>query len=158
MNLIVIFSITITSLLSLSTIDSKRSERSFDGYTVLRLLPETKDQLEALHNLQVLTDLAQKYRGKVDFWKEPRSLNSSVDLMIAPEVKNDIMDTLSARSIKGRVMIPNLQTYVSLAIPFPNIDIDPSCLFLPRLNAWKSLGMEGGKDSYQLIMIYASLT
>lgn len=92
------------------SIIGKRTERSFEGYTVLRLQPETEGQLKALHDLQLVTDSDLSYRSKLDFWKEPRSVNSSVDLMIAPEFKKDILDTLSARGIKGRIMIPNLQS------------------------------------------------
>ena len=124
------------SFLSISNIgESKRTERTFEGYSVLRLHPETKDQLKALHDLQLLTDSDRKFRSKVDFWKAPRSLNSSVDLMIAPDLKKDILDTLSARGIKGRVMIPNLQSFVyhitsRFFLPFSSLSL------LPRGKKW----------------------
>jgi len=64
-----------------STIFGDNTVTRYDGYTVYRLIPKTRTQLEYLHDLSLTTT-------EVDFWTYPSAINASVDVMLSPEQKD----------------------------------------------------------------------
>lgn len=79
-----------------------KKEIAYDGYKVFRVRAENIDQLLYLRQL---SDDVQKVDLKIDFWSMPNSLNSSIDLMVPPELGNDFQTILAKQNIKAETLI-----------------------------------------------------
>jgi hypothetical protein len=103
--LIAIFSVLSTTVLCF--IEDDGIEKHYNGYKVLRLLPNTLDQLQYLNGIasDVSFILPPK---KIDFWTMPKDVNSTVDLMVAPDLIKNIQKKLSAQNIKTKVLIKDV--------------------------------------------------
>lgn len=79
-----------------------KKEIAYDGYKVFRVRAENIDQLLYLRQL---SDDVEKVDLKIDFWSMPNSLNSSIDLMVSPELGNDLQTILAKQNIKAETLI-----------------------------------------------------
>ncbi|XP_054165079.1 carboxypeptidase B-like [Oppia nitens] len=71
--------------------DDNNFESQYKGFKVLRLLPNTVDQLQYLSDIS--TDLSLVIPNKkIDFWTQPKDVNSSVDVMVSPDIYIDIFE------------------------------------------------------------------
>ena len=85
------------------------AERSFDKYSVIRIDPTTEDQLHYLAKLESQLDNDRRYYQKFDFWQRPLAVNASVDLMLAPEFRDNLIQNFRERNLKTRVLINNVE-------------------------------------------------
>uniref|UniRef100_T1JFH7 Peptidase M14 domain-containing protein n=1 Tax=Strigamia maritima TaxID=126957 RepID=T1JFH7_STRMM len=76
---------------------------TYYGYKVLRLLPQEQSQLEKIYQLQ------EQLTDTVDFWTEPRFLNSTVDIMVTPNELKNIINFLQKLKIPYVIMIDDVQ-------------------------------------------------
>lgn len=81
--------------------------RRYDDYTVLRFTPQNRDQLDFLQKLSTNESLLME--KKIDFWLSPTSVNSSVDVMMSPDARSDLMPLFSLKQLKPIVMIEDVQ-------------------------------------------------
>jgi len=88
------------------------SQKSFDGFRVIRMDPDTDGQVDFLRRLAYNFDTDVAFMDKVDFWRRPKTVNQSVDLMVSPEIHEDISMLLSSNEVKHRVMIPDVQALI----------------------------------------------
>uniref|UniRef100_A0A914VI35 Zinc carboxypeptidase A 1 n=1 Tax=Plectus sambesii TaxID=2011161 RepID=A0A914VI35_9BILA len=101
----------------------------FEGHQVLRIVPQTKEQLEHL--------LAIESSGiLVDFWIEPRQVGKAAHLRVTPQQHDDVLAYLKKHEMEHTIYIENLRTLVEreskeLAerVPF-NAGDDPSKITL----------------------------
>lgn len=82
-------------------------ERTFDGYSVLRVNPITENQIRFLHELSNYVD--NTALEKINFWRRPEALNSTVDLLIAPDIRDDLTEKLRQQNMEPIVTIDNIQ-------------------------------------------------
>lgn len=82
-------------------------EHEYRGYRVLRLQPNNLSQLQYLSDMSSDVSLAIPQK-KIDFWTQPKDLNSSVDLMVSPDVYKNIRQKLSQQNIKNKVLIKDV--------------------------------------------------
>ena len=85
-----------------NNLNDLKKEIAYDGYKVFRVRAENIDQLLYLRQL---SDDVQKVDLKIDFWSMPNSLNSSIDLMVPPELGNDFQTILAKQNIKAETLI-----------------------------------------------------
>lgn len=90
---------------SLTGVIDNNKEIAYDGYKVFRVRAENIDQLLYLRQL---SDDLQKVDLKIDFWSMPNSLNSSIDLMISPELGDDFQTILAKQNIKAETLISDV--------------------------------------------------
>ncbi|XP_027198544.1 carboxypeptidase B-like isoform X2 [Dermatophagoides pteronyssinus] len=88
-----------------------KKEIAYDGYKVFRVRAENIDQLLYLRQL---SDDVQKVDLKIDFWSMPNSLNSSIDLMVPPELGNDFQTILAKQNIKAETLINDVGRMVEM--------------------------------------------
>jgi murein tripeptide amidase MpaA len=76
--------------------------RHYNGYSVLRLIPKTKSQLNYLRELENnVIDL--------DFWKGPTQLNRAVDVMVPPHLNYTFNKIFRKRNFEKTVLIDDLE-------------------------------------------------
>ncbi|XP_053201673.1 carboxypeptidase B-like [Panonychus citri] len=99
--------------------------KRYNNYSVLRFKPTTTDQLHFLYQLaQNETFLMER---SVDFWTEPGSLNSSVDIMLSPEARSTLSPVFASNQLTPSVMIEDVQSRIDAenlikgrqSLPFP---------------------------------------
>jgi hypothetical protein len=113
LNLITVSLFLLTIDLCLSSVE-ETVENQYKGYKVLRLLPNTVDQLHYLSDLS--TDIQFVIPNKkIDFWTQPKDLNSSVDVMVSPEVYKNIRQKFSQQNIKNKVIIQDVGEYAFIS-------------------------------------------
>ncbi|KAH9529559.1 Sodium-dependent noradrenaline transporter [Dermatophagoides farinae] len=88
-----------------------KKEIAYDGYKVFRVRAENIDQLLYLRQL---SDDVEKVDLKIDFWSMPNSLNSSIDLMVSPELGNDLQTILAKQNIKAETLINDVGRMVEM--------------------------------------------
>lgn len=106
--------ISFLSFISLSILSSclpskdGTDDKRYKGYRVLRLVPDSESQLQYLNDISndITLSIPDK---KIDFWSLPKGLNSSVDLMVSPDVYKDIRQRLSQQNIKNKVVIKDVE-------------------------------------------------
>jgi hypothetical protein len=86
--LIAIFLVLSTTVLCF--IEDDRIEKHYNGYKVLRLLPNTLGQLQYLNSIASDVSFALPPK-KIDFWTMPKDVNSTVDLMVAPDLIKKVL-------------------------------------------------------------------
>lgn len=84
-------------------------QRKFDGFSVLRLNPRNSRQLNFLSQLETDFDNDLTYFQKLDFWKRPTGVNSTVDLMVSPEMKSDLQRIFRANGLESDVVIKDVE-------------------------------------------------
>lgn len=89
-----------------------QSQKSFDGFSVLRMTPDTDGKVNFLKSLAYNFDTDVSFMDKVDFWRRPKGVNHSVDLMLAPDVQDDIRALLEENEVRHRIMVPNVQSLI----------------------------------------------
>lgn len=87
-------------------------QRSFDGFSVIRVKPDTKEKLEFLKSVAYDFDNDVSYVNEVNFWKRPRSINETVDLMVSPVLLNNVQTLLNSNSLDPVILIDNLQSRI----------------------------------------------
>ena len=95
------------------TVHLSSAERLFNGYTVFRLEPETSEKVKLLNSIANDLDSDFKYAEKVDFWKRPRAVNGTVDVMLAPEVKDEILALFQKNQLDSRQIVADVQKLVN---------------------------------------------
>lgn len=99
--------------LIVATVHLCTSERQFNGYTVFRLEPETNEKVKLLNEIANDLDGDIKYAEKVDFWKRPRQVNGTVDVMLAPDVKDEILALFNKNQLDSRQIVADVQKLVN---------------------------------------------
>lgn len=85
------------------TANETSNKRTYEGYSVLRFHPGTRDQLSALE------ELVEKW-PEVDFWSTPNSHNNaSVDLMVPPESRSKLVQHMSHYHMPSEVLIEDVE-------------------------------------------------
>ncbi|XP_015784758.1 carboxypeptidase B isoform X2 [Tetranychus urticae] len=78
---------------------------SYKGYSVIRVVPRTKDSFSYLTNLT--------YSKDVSYWLEPSSIARPVDIMISPKKKASVMKGLFHYGMHPKVQIEDLERLIS---------------------------------------------
>ncbi|KPM10217.1 zinc carboxypeptidase A 1-like protein [Sarcoptes scabiei] len=101
---------TVATILIGAQIDCRQSkEIHYDGFKLLRLYTKTLDQLEFLQSLSnEKNQLASMIGSGIDFWSEPKSLNSSIDLMVSPLQEKDLRKALDERQIQTETLMDDV--------------------------------------------------
>ena len=89
------------------------NERTFEGYSVFRLIPDTREKVEFLHSIASNLDNDPSYSEKVDFWKRPKAVNGLVDVMLAPDVKNEVLTLLTSNDLKAKEIVQDVQKLIN---------------------------------------------
>uniref|UniRef100_A0A0R3RI33 Zinc carboxypeptidase A 1 n=1 Tax=Elaeophora elaphi TaxID=1147741 RepID=A0A0R3RI33_9BILA len=76
------------------------------SFTVYRLKPKTKQQMEFLHHLSVSNT-------KLDFWKAPGAAGAQVHVMIQEEMKDEFLNSMKAQNIPYSIMISDVEKKIS---------------------------------------------
>ncbi|EPB72876.1 carboxypeptidase activation peptide [Ancylostoma ceylanicum] len=76
-------------------------------FSVLRLKPSTKADVDFLHDLY-MNDV------KLDFWKSPTEPGKEVHVMVNDEAEENLLLSLDARNISHSVMIEDVKKYAFL--------------------------------------------
>ncbi|CAG0908446.1 unnamed protein product, partial [Darwinula stevensoni] len=93
-------------VLSLSLLGPVPAEKlRFDDHAVLRVVPETAEELLELRYFQDL-------HPELDFWSEPTRPNAGVDVRVSPEERAAVEDELRSLGFSIRVLIPNVQKLI----------------------------------------------
>lgn len=81
--------------------------KRYNDYSVLRFVPTKVEQLKFLYELaQNETFLMER---SVDFWTAPGNLNASVDVMMSPEARSQLMPLFKSNLLNPSVMIEDVQ-------------------------------------------------
>lgn len=96
-------------LLSLSCV---LCQRTFDGFSVIRVKPDTREKLEFLKSVAYDFDNDVNYVNEVNFWKRPRSVNETVDLMVSPTMLNNVQTLLNSNYLDPQILIDDLQSRI----------------------------------------------
>jgi len=78
---------------------------NYDGYTVLRITPQTEEER------QVLLDLDKNNPGLV-FWKHVRAVGLPVDIMVPPHLQA-MMEEFTGQGIMSHTMVSDVQTLIN---------------------------------------------
>jgi hypothetical protein len=84
-------------------------EKYYDNYSVIRVIPETRSQLEFLRNWA--QNLSFSQLSAIDFWRYPSNLNQNVDIMVSPNLKSQIIRLMKSENLNTFIMIENVQKY-----------------------------------------------
>lgn len=84
--------------------EGPRKEVAYDGYKVLRVHAESMDQLLYLRELSETGDTGVK----INFWSEPSRLNSSVDVMVSPDLVTDVRTILEGQNMTTETLINDI--------------------------------------------------
>lgn len=87
-------------------------QRSFDGFSVIRLQPDTEQKLQFLKNVAFNFDNDISLVNEVNFWKRPRSINETVDLMVSPALLSNLQSLFNSNHLTPRILIDNLQSLI----------------------------------------------
>jgi murein tripeptide amidase MpaA len=74
----------------------------YNGYTVLRIRPQTQQQLDYLKDLS-------ENNFELDFWTYPSIINRTVDLMVPPHLKQSIDGVFRQKSYNFQTMIDDVE-------------------------------------------------
>lgn len=91
---------TVHQLLA-TEVSSIGKEVLYDGYKVIRVHPQTLSQLYQLQKLSQVDDKGQK----INFWSEPNRINSTTDVMVAPDVADELKTFFDRQNIKSETLI-----------------------------------------------------
>jgi len=75
----------------------------YNGYRVIRAIPQTQTQFEALQKLAL--------EGKYDFWQEPRP-GGVADIMVCPKQYAEVEEYLNQAGISSKIMIPDVEELI----------------------------------------------
>lgn len=122
----------------------------FDGYTVYRLLPQERSQLQYIASLETEQD------APYDFWTHPSDVGQYVDINVAPSKKRSFEQEIEKRNISSAVLIEDLEQEIRNVTsqgPSPDdpTDRNQQSFFLD----YRSYG-EMGKHLDQLVYKYNS--
>lgn len=91
----------------------RADERTFEGYSVFRFVPDTKEKVQLLNSIAFNFDNDPSYMDKVDFWKRPKQVNSTVDIMLAPDVRDEVLSLLQSKDLKHKQIIGDVQHLIN---------------------------------------------
>ncbi|XP_078000640.1 carboxypeptidase B-like [Glandiceps talaboti] len=97
------FILCTTVAMIMGTVTAAR--KRYDNYQVIRVVPETDNELEAMKQLQERFP----YEYQIDFWIEPTRLNSPIDVMVPPNLQNEVNMYLRKHGISVRTLQTNVQ-------------------------------------------------
>ncbi|XP_021341782.1 carboxypeptidase B-like [Mizuhopecten yessoensis] len=105
-----------TLVLSVLTIIalSQCSQIRYDGYKVVRVVPQKVEHLLALKALQ-----GQQGHDRVDFWIEPRQVGVPVDLSLSPAVFQHLFSSFTLWGMHPVVILNNVQETIDAQRPAP---------------------------------------
>jgi len=75
--------------------------KSYNGYTVERITPNTNAELDYLRELE-------RTENELDFWTSPVGLNIPVDIMFPPHLKRMFSSILRTKSITKSELISDV--------------------------------------------------
>jgi len=85
--------------------------QSYDNYKVVRIRPKTKDHVAAIQTLKEQTARDGIF-NTLDFWREPSTLNASVDIMVHPADMIGLSRYLAKHGLPSKVVVENVQKLV----------------------------------------------
>ncbi len=89
-------------------------EKYYDNYSVIRVIPETRNQLQFLRNWA--QNLSFSQLSAIDFWRYPSNLNENVDIMVSPNLKSQIIQLMKSQNLNTFIMIENVQKYCLILV------------------------------------------
>ena len=84
-----------------NTDTTENKELLYDGYQVLRVHAENIDQLLYLRHLSETEDNGPR----INFWSEPNRINSSVDVMVSPDIANEMKTNFGKKNMSTLTLI-----------------------------------------------------
>ncbi|XP_022105122.1 carboxypeptidase B-like [Acanthaster planci] len=78
----------------------------YDGYKLLRVQTRHKRDLEAVKRIYETAD------ERLDFWREPRSVDGDVDIMVSAEHEDSLRNLLGDSGMKAETIIDDIQAAV----------------------------------------------
>lgn len=87
-------------------------QRSFDGFSVIRLQPDTEQKLQFLKTVAFNFDNDVSLVNEVNFWKRPRNINETVDVMVSPSLLSNLQSLFHDNSLDSRILIHDLQPLI----------------------------------------------
>ncbi|XP_030847922.1 carboxypeptidase B isoform X2 [Strongylocentrotus purpuratus] len=87
----------------LAFIVSALADKDYSGYQVLRVTPQSED------DLTILSVVEKAISEMVDFWKQPRSVGTPVDIMVSPEYRELVLRFIEARGLHVDIMIDDVE-------------------------------------------------
>ena len=88
------------------SVNSEPSQRSFEGYHLVRLVAETQQQVELIHQLEA-TDL------KFDVWKSRPTKPATFDVLLSPKSFIKYKVLFVAKNITMKVLNNNIQRQIN---------------------------------------------
>ena len=80
---------------------------NYTGYSVYRVIPETIEQLIYLKSLE--DKLTDQKNDDVGFWKGPRFINDTVDIMLSAKIQDEFQSKLRKENIQINIMINDVE-------------------------------------------------
>ncbi|CAG0880549.1 unnamed protein product, partial [Darwinula stevensoni] len=82
-----------------------RGMKSYDNYSVLRVIPHDRESLVEMHKFELS-------HPELDFWKKSSMVDMPVDIMVSPGEKSRILEELHQAGFHPGVIIPNVQSLI----------------------------------------------
>ncbi|XP_063977415.1 carboxypeptidase B-like isoform X2 [Diachasmimorpha longicaudata] len=86
------------------------SRVSYKGHQLLRIHPTTDRQVEELREMR------DSEAEEIKFWTQP-SENKSTDIVVSPDIVDDVRDYLRDKKIDFKILIPDLQKTIAYQNP-----------------------------------------
>lgn len=81
-------------------------KKTFHNYTVYSIIP--KDTAA----LNVLKEWEERSYNSFNFWSSVTKVNNPVDVMVPPELKDYVENTIKTMGMSSRIFIKNVQAYI----------------------------------------------
>lgn len=106
-------------LLIFVTVEIFGDKVKYNNYKLYRLTPKNLEEIKVIQNLED-SDLNVSFFDivfciiifiiQLDFWKTSTGINTSSDVLVAPEKDYLLLEKLQKNGIKHEIVIPNVQT------------------------------------------------
>lgn len=96
-------------LVSVACVADGQLGRSYLGYSVYRVRPQTGEQLRHLEALAANVTGVESDHSLLDFWQYPAGLDRDVDVMVAPDARDGFIRYLRAANLAPALMIPDVE-------------------------------------------------
>ncbi|XP_033123546.1 carboxypeptidase A5-like [Anneissia japonica] len=83
------------------------TQRRYDGYKLLRTIPNTADDVISLRVSRDMTE-----GDEVDFWNNIQQVGMPVDIMVSPEMKSDLVALLGNYGLSAEIAVEDIQVLI----------------------------------------------
>uniref|UniRef100_A0AC34RCH7 Peptidase M14 carboxypeptidase A domain-containing protein n=1 Tax=Panagrolaimus sp. JU765 TaxID=591449 RepID=A0AC34RCH7_9BILA len=95
-------------------VEVENGYKTYSGYSVIRVIPHTVDQIKAV------VEMEQHLGFEPDFWKPPKALRKSIDIMISPDKRAEVTIYLKKAGLVPIIKIADVGKHVAV----DKVDID----------------------------------